>query len=147
LVVKAVLVAGAVLFAMIREARNRSQSIPSKAGGPVIKTSEMSPADEPPVVVCEHRTQLSSDHAMREWEGQGCIDERWHQARVDWHACESQTAAPPLQGPLTFDPEGEMIICRAESQIFPHIPTPFSPSCAFISFLIKGIRLLRIRNS
>jgi hypothetical protein len=34
--------------------------------------------------------------------------------------------------PLTFDPEGEIIIYRVESLIFPHIPTPFSPSCAFI---------------
>ena len=37
-------------------------------------------ADEPPILVCDHRSELDAHHAMRAADDQGCVGQSWHRA-------------------------------------------------------------------
>ena len=48
-------------------------------------------ADEPPILIGDHRSELNACHAIRAAENQGCVGQRWHWAflhwsKGDWHA-------------------------------------------------------------
>jgi len=48
-------------------------------------------ADEPPVLVGDHRTEVDARHAMGAADGQGCVGQSWHRAllhmsKEGWHA-------------------------------------------------------------
>ncbi len=46
-------------------------------------------ADEPPILICDHRPELDARHAMWAADGQGCVSRQWvllHTSKGDWHA-------------------------------------------------------------
>jgi hypothetical protein len=46
-------------------------------------------ADEPPILISDHRPELDARHAMWAADGQGCVSRQWvllHTSKGDWHA-------------------------------------------------------------